>query len=811
MSASRVISLAERAWTVRAVNIEAVELPPSYDTPEFREAVTLGVRARIPGCVHQALIDANLIESPDQGDAEERLQWVGATAWEYRCEFEWKVDEPAAAHHPRGDQIELVFDGLDTVAEVFMNGQAVGNAASFFVPWRFDVRDSLRAGRNEVVVRFTPPLVHIRAEEARLGPRPFNGDEVAGTGMRGKWDPFTFIRKPACNFGWDWGPRVATVGIAGGVRIERWATARIEHVRPLVTRADAEVAEVRVHVDALFAESTPIGGEEPHVVVTLRAPGEGGTIIAHGRGVFSPDDRSRTSVLLGVQKPERWWPRGYGPQARGGADDEQRPLYELRVELWDGASLLDARSMHIGLRTVELDTSPDNWGSAFTLRINGQPVFCMGANWIPEGLFAGYAREETIRERVRDAAAMNANMLRVWGGGCYETECFYDECDRRGILVWQDFMFACGMYPEEPPFRELVELEARHQVARLSAHASVVLWCGGNETIWGHDKWGWQQRLKPGQSWGSGYWLDVLPRVCGEVDPSRPYWPNSPWSGVDASGAQRDVLDPDHGSRHTWEVDAWKDGFRAPSAGGSGVPRFCSEFGQQSPSCIETLRERLRGIELPLDVRAQPEGVSRGVAQSGDDIEQKLDATEQKLDATMRELARRQRGPGSGEGGGDKRWYEDCGIGHPLDAAGFAEWLVRVHEFQARVVARGIEWHRVNRPWCGGVLFWQLNDCWAGHSWSAIDAAGRRKPLWEAARRAMSPRLLSIHMVDGSPMLYAVNDTDEAWEGEVTARRVGADGAVLAEQRVDVRIGPRTAGAVMRLSGGEGAWSAAME
>ena len=493
---------------------------------------------------------------------------------------------------------------------------------------------------------------------------------------------------------------------------------------------------------------------------------------------------------------------------RGGGADEERPRYGVRVMLRDDRAHLDEWHGRIGLRTVELDTRPDAWGSAFTLRINGQPVFCMGANWIPEGLFAGYAREETIRQRVRDAAEMNANMLRVWGGGLYEPACFYDECDKRGVMVWQDFMFACGMYPEEPPFGGvggLVEREARHQVARLSAHASVVLWCGGNECIWGHDKWGWRERLKEGQSWGRGFWLEMLPRVCAEVDPSRPYWPNSPWSGFDevgGVGGWRDVLDADHGNRHTWEhvaplsraVDMrplhWsgdqchQNGFRTPNA--SGVPRFCSEFGQQSPSCVETLR-----AQIPLV--AQLSRVVSGAAPhwSGDQCH--------------RELARRQRGPG-----GDKRWYEDCGLGRPPDAARFAEWLAQVHEFQARVVARGIEWHRVNRPRCGGVLFWQLNDCWAGHSWSAIDAAGRRKPLWDAARRAMSPRLLSIHAVDGSPVVYAVNDTDEAWEGEVVARRVGADGAVLAEQRANVRIGPRTAGAVIRLDGGEGEWAAEM-
>jgi beta-mannosidase len=784
MAAKRVISLAESppggaVWTVRALHIDAIQLPPMYDKPDCRAALGRGVSARVPGCVHHALVDAKLIESPDVGDAEERLQWIGATEWEYRCEFEWADAQAAASvgEQNTNQHTELVLDGLDTVAEVLLNGQVVGRSESFFFPHRFAIDQAIRAGRNELLIRFTPPLVHIRKEEARLGARPYNGDEVTGEGVRGKWDPFVFMRKPACNFGWDWGPRVATVGIAGGVRIERWETARIGHVRPLVVRADAEVAEVRVHVDAVMRELVA-GGEEPHIVATLRAPGDGGTIVAQGRGVFTPDDRSHTSVLLGITKPELWWPRGYGPQAQGGAEEE-RPLYELRVELWNGSALLDTRTMRVGLRTVELDTSPDQWGSAFSLRVNGQPVFCMGANWIPEGLFAGYAGENIIRERVRDAAEMNANMLRVWGGGLYEPECFYEECDRRGILVWQDFMFSCGMYPEEAPYggeNGLVAREARYQLARLSSHASVVLWCGGNETIWGHDKWGWRERLKEEvreKTWGMGYWLELLPRLCAEVDPSRPYWPNSPWSGVAADGAQRDVLDADHGDRHTWEVDAWgprpeTEGFRAPNE--SGVPRFCSEFGHQSSSCFATIIEAL--YDFP-------------------------------------ELARRQRGPG-----GDARWYDkpltavfgpqgsslrEAGQGGEVYHQNFPRRHYLVQMLQARVVSRGIEWHRVNRPRCGGVLFWQLNDCWAGHSWSAIDAAGKRKPLWYAAKRAMSPRLLSIHVVDGAPVLYAANDTDEAWEGEVVTRRIAFDGTTLAEHRGHVRIGPRVSGVIADL------------
>ncbi len=767
MAATRVISLAVCPWTVRAVDIESVGLPSGtrYDTAEFRSDLARGVPGRVPGCVHHALIGAGLIESPDHADAEERLQWIGRTEWEYCCTFDW-AETPHASSSPSAggaDHLELVLDGLDTVAEVSLNGQTVGRAESFFFPHRFGVDQAIRAGRNELSIRFVPPLLHVRAEQDRLGTRPFNGDQIG-------WDPFVFIRKPACNLGWDWGPKVATVGIAGEGTIEKWSGARIEHVRPLVLRADAEHAEICVYVDAVVDAgcSGPL-----RAAITLHDP--------HGRGIVARGDcvltggaapRATGAAVLTVTEPSLWWPRGYGPQSAA----EERPRYGVRVRLTGGDAALDEWHGRIGLRMVTLETSPDGWGSAFTLRVNGAPVFCQGANWIPEGLFAGYAGEEVIRERIRDAAEMNANMFRVWGGGLYEPKCFYDECDRRGMLVWQDFMFSCGTYPEEAPYggeSGLIAREARHQIARLSAHPSVALWCGGNENFWGHEKWGWKERLKTGQTWGRGFWLDLLPRLCREIDPTRPYWPNSPWSGVDGHGVQRDVLDADHGDRHTWEVDAWKEGFRAPTSGGA--VRFCSEFGQQSPSNLQTLLEQID-------------------AEFGAGF--------------LRELSRRQRGPG-----GDERWYNALMVavlGSQSAArllanaseseAGFRSWLECVQELQARTVGRGIEWHRVNRPRCGGVLFWQLNDCWAGHSWSAIDAAGRRKPLWSTARRAMSPRLLSIHAVEGSQRLFAVNDTDKPWEGEVVARRIQGRDTVVSEWRSHAYIGARTAGELTDLS-----------
>jgi beta-mannosidase len=314
-------------------------------------------------------------------------------------------------------------------------------------------------------------------------------------------------------------------------------------------------------------------------------------------------------------------------------------------------------------------------------------------------------------------------------------------------MVWQDFMFACATYPEDDPYPQLIEREAKEAVSRLAHHPSIVLWCGGNENVLGYESWGWKRRMPRRQKWGERYFFDILPRVVRKLDPSRPYWPDSPHSATTRTSVHPN--DPDHGDRHTW--DAKVEDYRDI------VPRFCSEFGHQSPPCWATMREAWGEDQLRFDSHAM---AYRQRATSGNDV-----------------------------------WYGEKVLGHrfrqPRD---FDEWLYLAHLLQARAMSIGIEWLRVNRPRCMGALFWQFNDAWAGHSWSCIDSAGRRKPAWHAVRRSFAPRLLSIQAIAGDLRVCAINDDEDAWQPPVRMRRMHMGGQTIAECTEHVPAGPGAVG-----------------
>ena len=723
------------AWTVTCTACAHPQAPPAIVGRSFP--------AEVPGCVHLDLGRTGVLPPLDVGDGEERQAWVGHADWTWTG----RIDVPAEMLG-RG-AVELCIDSVDTVAEVELNGVPVGMCASQFVPWRFDVRGAVRAGANVLVVRVRAPVPYVRADEARLGPRPVNGD----------WTPYPFIRKSACNFGWDWGPRVPTSGIPGDVRIEGWSTARIDSVRPLVDSCDAERARVSVHVDVARMPDAPLDGVFVRCELRRppRAPGEERDRARdRDRGartmssIVPVGGDGRACASFEVERPERWWPRGFGRQ----------PMHAVRVDLVDadgrpvpGAGPREVR--RIGLRSCALDTSPDEAGARFAFIVNGVRIPVTGANWIPASPFPVAGRDDAAVDRLIElAAAANLNMLRVWGGGIHEPGSFYDRCDELGILVWQDFMFACATYPEDAPMPALVEREARAQVARCSAHPSIVLWCGGNEDVLAWQSWGFRERLAAGQSWGRHYWLELLPRVCAELDPSRPYWPESPWSG----SLEVHANDPDRGDRHTWDLKL--------AAQRSMVPRFTSEYGHQSPPTLASLREALGEDALVIGSPA---------------------------------LARRQRA-----WGGDEVQYAPYLAANFPAPADFAAWLWQAHVLQARAMRTMIAWTRANPGRSGGSLFWQLNDVWTGHSWSVVDAKLRPKPSWHAVRQAARPRLVTIEPVGpagqgvaggdgaaGALRVVLVNDAPSAWNAPVEVRRVDVHGRVLASAVRKVRVPPR--------------------
>jgi len=697
-------------WSVRPVG----------ETDHVPEAVRgRAVEARVPGCVHTDLMRAGAIADPYVGLNEREQFWVGETDWEYRCTFD------LAAGVLGHERVELVCDGLDTVAVVALNGEVVGESQDMHVPHRFDVKRVARERANELVVTFRSPNAYARQWESRLGTLPYLNCPV----------PFNFIRKMACGFGWDWGPVTATSGIWRGVRVEGWSGVRIVSVVPTVDLSEPGRARVRVRAR--------VEGAAAVAEYTLTGP-DGA--VHRGAGA--------NEVVIDVADPKLWWPRGHGEQ----------PLYTLEVNV--GGATWSGR---MGLRTVELDTAPDAVGSAFVLKVNGKPIFCKGFNWVPDDCFLDRAcTRERYAARIGQAVEANANMLRVWGGGIFETDDFYDVCDELGVLVWQDFLFACAAYPEEEPFRSLVEQEVRHNVARLARHPSLAIWNGCNENLWGYHDWGWKSGgLVKGRTWGPGYYLELIPRLMKEIDPSRPYWAASPWSGdADVEGGLHPNL-AGHGNKHVWE--AWF-GADAYDVYRRFTPRFCSEFGFQGPATFAGIARTVPG-GAPLDFahpQVRQRQKSTGIADDGDR-------------RNLRHLARVFDVPGL--------HGLRAALQHPLESKPADQWprrpgpvelatsaassgtnfddlhyLLQVN--QARALTLGVEWFRSRAPVCMGTLYWQLNDAWpGGTTWSAIDGDGRPKPLWFATRRFYAPRLLTIQPMQDQLELCAVNDADEPWQG----------------------------------------------
>ncbi|WP_327638288.1 glycoside hydrolase family 2 protein [Kribbella sp. NBC_00482] len=673
------------AWTVQAV-----------EGPAPDGLIGRTVTATVPGEVHTDLLTAGEIPDPFDGDNESALHWIGRTRWSFRTTFSWVADG--------NERQELVAEGLDTVATVTLNGQELGRTANQHRSYRFDVTGALVAGDNELVIEFEGPVAAAEAERAKVGSWPHTN-----------LHPYNELRKMAANFGWDWGPDVATAGIWRPIRIESWSGVRIDSVRPLAgadgvlntfvslvwTDIAAEYATVTVAVGGTTQSATVKPGWDT-VVVTNRVP----------------------AVDL-------WWPRGYGEQ----------PLYDVTVTLAD-----DTWTGRVGFRDISMNVAPDNDGTPFVLSVNGKPIYVRGANWIPDDAFVTRLNADTYRTSIEDAVDAGMNLLRVWGGGIYESEDFYDVCDELGILVWQDFLFACAAYSEEEPLWSEVEAEAREAVTRLSRHASLAVWNGNNENIWGYVEWGWRVPLA-GRPWGAGYYLDLLPKIVAELDPRTPYSPGSPYSFDQFIHPNDDR----HATMHIWDVWNQVDytTYRKYK------PRFVSEFGFQGPPAWSTLTSVVH--DSPLD----PYGAQMLVHQKAFEGNLKLER----------------------------------GLGDHLPAwKDIDDWHWTTQLNQARAIAYGIEHFRSLFPLNTGAVVWQLNDNWPVVSWAAVDGHGIRKPLWYALKRVYADRLLTVQPRENALVVAAHNDTDVRWSTEMTVtRRSTAGDEVLARETFAVEIEARSA------------------
>ncbi|WP_084104761.1 glycoside hydrolase family 2 protein [Demequina sp. NBRC 110056] len=654
------------------------------------------VPAAVPGTVTTDLLAAGLIEDPFRDDNERRQAWIGRSDWVYRTTFSWTPDGGAIQ--------ELVFDGIDTVATVVLNGQVLGAARNMHRTHRFDVSEGLVPGENILEVTIASPVAAADAASLALGFRPHANHH-----------PYNAIRKAACSFGWDWGIDTSTSGLWRPVWIESWSGPRLAQVLVAGTAPEgAARLAVRAHVRSADAAA----GLELHVAV-----GERQWTVPVDDGVASLD---------AAIDAELWWPRGHGEQA----------LHEVEVSLVQGGDVIDAERRRIGFRSAEFVATDADGAGDTALIVNGQRIEVRGANWIPEDAFLPRITAERYSARIDDAVFAGINLLRVWGGGIFESEDFYDACDERGILTWQDFLFACAAYSEEPALAEEVELEAREAVARLASHPSLVVLNGNNENLWGRQDWGWETLLD-GQSWGAQYYYEMLPAIVGELAPHVPYTPGSPFSPNPSAVQNSETT----GTMHVWDVWNFIDHARYRDY----RPRFVAEYGWQGPPTWATLTAFVSDDPLT------PE--SPGML-----IHQKAVIGNTKL---TRGLIPHLRLPSTMED-----WH----------------WAMSLN--QAVAVRTAIEWYR-SIPECSGQIVWQLNDCWPVTSWAAVDSLGRAKPLLHALRTANAERLVTIQPDDDGLVVTLVNDTAADWRGDLVLDRRDYAGAILASAQQSVEVPAR--------------------
>ncbi len=611
------------------------------------------LQAAVPGCVHTDLLRAQKIPDPFWGTNEAGLQWIEEHDWEYRTSF---IVPPELFDE---EQIDLVADGLDTVATVLVNGREIARTDNMFVGYRWDIKPLLQSGANELAIRFGSAMKYIRTHRTGHQPREFN-DPVGRSQV---------IRKQPCQFGWDWGPRLVTAGIWRDIRLEAWSGNRLESVRLSQQHAADGSVTLRLAPELAHREA----GIACRHRLTLNS-----VVVAEGNG---------TKIRL--EHPQLWWPNGHGSQ----------PLYTLEIEILHADGRRLGRWMRrIGLRTIALDRHADAAGETFQFVVNGRPIFAKGANWIPAHSFvAGLTRDRYARD-LRSAAAAHMNMIRIWGGGIYESDAFYDLCDELGLLVWQDFMFACALYPGDAAFLRSVQTEAAQQVRRLRHRASLALWCGNNEIESLNLDLLKQPALRRNYD---ALFHRLLPTVVARHDAVTDYWPSSPYrndgDSTLAAGEKR-------GDTHFWDV--WHS--RQPVKDYEKWRfRFCSEFGMQSYSSPET------------QATFCPFGDANVFGAAMENHQKNRNGNQIILDY----VSRRYRFPKSQD-----------------------ELIYLSQLNQAYCMQVGVEHYRRLMPHCMGALYWQLNDCWPVASWSSIEFTGRWRALHHVARRFFAPALVSAHV-----------------------------------------------------------------
>jgi beta-mannosidase len=684
--------------------------------------------AQVPGVVQTDLLHSALIPDLFDRDNEFRLQWIGLADWEYQTTFQ--LDAAALAH----DHVDLVFEGLDTFADVYLNDQAILHADNMFRRWRIPAKAALKSGPNtlrivfhsavEKMIPYVKTLPYILPS---ISTHNYGNEENIATA------PYT--RKAPYNYGWDWGPRFMTEGIWQPVRLETWDALRIETFHIHQQSISADLANVTAEVEIEASRPTAATVTVAHDEMSGPQTTDGTQTLQLNAGI------NHVSVPLRIATPKLWYPVGYGAQGR------YRFLAVIRV----GREAAAHAETKTGLRSVELRRVPDQWGKSFEFVVNGISVFAKGADVIPFDSFPNRVTPEIHRNILQSARDAHMNMVREWGGGYYESDDFYDICDELGIMVWQEFMFGGDMIPGDVAFQENVRQEAIDQIKRLRDHPSIVVWCGNNEVETGWWHWGDRQEFKAAISpdtrdrvWQDYVimFADILRSAVAQYADPAPYTPSSPSANFE------EIPDNQHnGDMHYWAV--WHA--QAPASDYTKqFPRFMSEYGFQSFPEMRTIRT---------------------FANKPDDFD---------IRSTVMQAHQKNKG-------GNERilTYMLREYREPKDFASFV-YLSQVQ--QAEIIKIGAEHLRRQRPRTMGSIYWQLNDCWPVASWASIDYYGRWKALHYYARRFYDDVLISPFLHDDKVDVYVVSDKLQPISGMIHMRLLDFSGNVLLDQTKDVQV-----------------------
>ena len=652
-------------------------------------------KATVPGTVHTDLFANQLIPDPFYGANEKQLQWIENEDWEYETFF--SVTNTELSY----ENIELELNGLDTYATVFLNGIAILEADNMFRKWSLSVKNQLKKGKNYLKIVFHSAVQKGKEAASKL---PYTLPEKERV----------FVRKAQYQFGWDWGPRFVTAGIWKNVQLKFWNSASIGNIK----YSQVELNDQK----AILEFTTEIRVSE---VKTIQLK-----INEKSETFHLKKGTNKVKMGYEISNPKLWWCNGLGTPN----------LYSISVQLYQSNKLLDDKKLSIGLRTIELVQEKDTFGKSFYFKLNGKPVFIKGANYVPNDSFLPNASKISPLELVLNAKAAHMNMLRVWGGGVYAEDAFYEACDANGILVWQDFMFACAMYPGDAKFVANVKQEVIDNVNRLQNHPSLALWCGNNENDEGWHNWGWQKQFNYSKSDSTQVWTDYK-KVFHEMIPhtldsllskdNNNYWPSSPSIGW---GRKESLL---QGDSHYWGVWWGKEPFEMYQ---KKVGRFMSEYGFQSMPAIETLEKVLAKEDFNFSSEAfknhqkHPTGFE-----------------------TITEYMAR-----------------DFPVPSSIENYGYVSQLL-----QAYGMKTAIEAHRLAKPYCMGSLYWQFNDCWPVTSWSTLDYYGNWKASHYQVKESFAPIVLLFSESDKVISIIGSNDMLEAQAGTLTAQLLDFSGNVI--------------------------------